>query len=116
IISAVAVPRFLGLAGSARTGSARGVGSAINGTIQAEHADWLINGDAYDIAEVLGATAFTGGITFTAGVGAPAVGQIRESAANEIQLNLGGTTYQWDWTARVNDTSAFVAETAGVGF
>ncbi len=116
IISAVAVPRFLGLANSARTGSARGVGGAINGTIQAEHADWLINGDTYDIAEVLGATAFTGGISFLAGQGAPGIGQIRESAANQIQLNLGGTTYQWTWLPRANDTSATITETAGVGW
>ncbi len=117
IISAVAVPRFLNLAGSARLGSARGIGGAINGSIQAEHADWLINGTAYSLADVLSATNFTGGISYVAGAGAPAIGEIREETANtNIQLNLGGTVYEWDWTDRVLDTAAIIVEDSGSAF
>ncbi len=117
IISAVAVPRFLNLAGSARMGSARGVGSAINGAIQAEHADWLVNADTYDLAEVLSATSFTGGITYNTANGAPAIGEIRaETADTNIQLNLGGTIFEWDWAARAGDVSATVVEDSGSAF
>ncbi len=113
IISAVAVPRFLSLAGSARLGSARGVGGAINGSIQSEHAEWLINGQDYDLADVLSSTNFTGGIAYNTTVGAPAVGEITEQTADtNIQLNLGGTIFEWDWTVRNVDTAAIIAEDA----
>ncbi len=116
IISAVAVPRFLNLAGSARLGSARGVGSAINGSIQAEHADWLVNGNTYAIDDVLTGTNFTGGIAYNDVDAAPLTGEIRESAANTIQLNLGGTIFQWDWQPRSGDVAATIAEASGTGF
>jgi MSHA pilin protein MshA len=117
IMSAVAIPRFLNLANEARLSSAMGVGSAINGSIQSEHSDWLINGNDYALSGVLSGTNFTGGITYLAGAGAPTVGQIREETADtNIQLNIGGTIFEWDWTARAGDTAAVVVEDSGSAF
>ena len=114
IISAVAVPRFLNLAGSARLSSARGVGAAINGSIQASHADWLIDGTAYTLNAVLTSTNFTGGITYVTGVPA-AQGDIGNNGGS-IDLILGADTFTWGWTDRAGDTAAIIAENGGSAF
>lgn len=103
IISAVAIPRFVGLSTSARLSTARGVGAAISGTIQAEHADFLINADAYDADEVLAATQFSGGVTVT-------------NAANTLTFVSGPDTFTWTYTDNVGDTSASIAEDAASAF
>ncbi|MBC8550127.1 MAG: prepilin-type N-terminal cleavage/methylation domain-containing protein [Candidatus Brocadiales bacterium] len=100
IISAVAIPKFVGLSDSARLSAARGVGAAISGTIQAEHADFLINGDAYDADEVLANTTFSGGASVT-------------NAANTLTYVTGPTTFTWTYTDNVGDTTASIAETSG---
>ncbi len=64
ILSSVAIPKVVSLAGPARLSAARGVGSAVISTIQAEHSDYLINGTAYTMADVLAGTYFTGGIKY----------------------------------------------------
>jgi len=118
IVSAVAIPKFLSLSDSAKLSAARGVGSAVSGSIQAEHSDFLINGTAYTLADVLDGTAFTGGITYqTTATDTPAAGEIASNAAGSaIVLNYKNTTFQWGWTARNGDTPALITEASGVGF
>ncbi len=117
IMSAVAIPRFLNLADSARLSAARGVGSAMNGSIQSTHSQWLIAGADYTCANVLTATNFTGGINYVAGAGAPGLGEIREVTADtNIQLNLGGQIFEWDWATRNGDTAATLTEDSGSMF
>ena len=103
IISAVAIPRFVNLSTIARLDAARAVGAAISGTIQAEHADFLINADAYDADEVLAATQFSGGVTVT-------------NAANTLTFVSGPDTFTWTYTDNVGDTSASIAEDAASAF
>ncbi len=103
IISAVAIPRFVNLSTIARLDAARAVGAAISGTIHAEHADFLINADAYDADEVLAATQFSGGVTVT-------------NAANTLTFVSGPDTFTWTYTDNVGDTSASIAEDAASAF
>jgi MSHA pilin protein MshA len=113
IISAVAIPKFLSLSDSAKLSSARGVGGAIASSISAEHADFLINGTPYDLADVLSATAFTSGITYNTTVGAPAKGEITEVTADaSLALNIGNDVFTWDWAIPVGDTPALLTEKA----
>jgi MSHA pilin protein MshA len=116
IMSAVAIPKFLSLSDSAQLSSARGVGSAISGSIQAAHSDFLINGTPYTMASVLDGTAFTGGVTnkdalgVQLAAGAPAVGEIRDNGAGGISLNSRTDIFTWTWTVPVNDTPALIEE------
>ncbi len=100
IISAVAIPRFVGLSTSARLSAARGIGAAISGTIQAEHSDFLINGDAYDVAEVIAGTTLSGGATVT-------------NVGNVITYVSGPDTFTWTYADNVGDTIAALGETSG---
>jgi MSHA pilin protein MshA len=113
IMSAVAIPKFLSLSDSAQLSAARGVGSAVSGSIQAEHSDFLINGTPYTMANVLDGTAFTGGVVYNAAVGAPAIGEIRSADATTISLNSRGDIFSWTWTDPTGDTPALIVETAG---
>ncbi len=118
IISSVAIPRYINLANSARTESARGVAAAINSTVQAEHADLLINGSTYSIPLILSGTTFSGGISFSSIVGAPGIGQIAESVAGtNIGLNIAGNIFTWDYndTSQTDDIPAVLSEVAGGG-
>ena len=117
IISAVAIPRFLSLGDSARTSAARGVASAVNASIQSEHAALLIAGTAYNLNDVLTGTSFSGGVTHTAGVGAPVPGEIRETVLNtNFALNLAGNTFTWLYTdVTTDDVPALTSEVAGGG-
>ncbi len=118
IISAVAIPRFLSLGDSARLASARGVASAVNASIQSEHADLLINGTSYDLADVLSGTSFSGGITYNTTVGAPAVGEITESVLNSnFALNIAGNIFTWSYTDdTTDDVIALTAEDSSSAF
>jgi len=100
IISAVAIPRFANLSTTARLDAARAIGAAISGTIQAEHADFLINADAYDITEVVNNTTLSGGATVSV------AGQV-------ITYVTGPDTFTWTYTDNVGDTTASIAETSG---
>jgi MSHA pilin protein MshA len=100
IISAVAIPRFVGLSTSARVSAARGIGAALSGTIQAEHADFLINADDYDVAEVVANTTLSGGATVAV------AGQV-------ITYASGPDTFTWTFTDHVLDATATLAETSG---
>ncbi len=125
ILSAVAIPRYFNLTNIARTETARGIATAINGTVQAEHADWLINTDGYDGDEVLSATSFSGGITYVTGVPATA-GQIGVSASagvagtslvDTIDLFLGTDQFTWSLidTNIGDDIPAVLSEVPGGG-
>ncbi len=103
IISAVAIPRFVGLSTSARLSTARGVGAAVSGTIQAQHADFLINAAPYDADAVLAATQFGSGVTVT-------------NAANTLTFVSGPDTFTWTYTDNVGDTAASIAEDAASAF
>ena len=100
IISAVAIPKFVGLSTSARLSAARGIGAALSGTIQAEHADFLINADAYDVAEVIAGTTLSGGASVS-------------NVGNVITYVTGPDTFTWTYTANAGDTTASLAETSG---
>ena len=100
IISAVAIPRFVNLSTTARLDAARAIGAALSGTIQAEHADFLINADAYDVTEVVNNTTLSGGATVSV------AGQV-------ITYVTGPDTFTWTYTDNVGDTTASIAETSG---
>ena len=119
IMSAVAIPKFLSLSDSAKLSSARGVASAISGSIQAAHSQFLIAGTAYDVSDVLSGTAFTGGVNWVTGVGAPAnPGDIREATANaSIALNLSGDVFTWSYTdVTTDDVPALTSEDSTSAF
>jgi len=114
IISAVAIPKFINLGDSAKLSAARGVGSAVNSTIQAEHSDYLINATVYTMGDVLSGTSFTGGISHQTAGGAPAtVGAISAVDADTISVNIKGDIFTWDWAAQTGDTPALITETTG---
>ncbi len=97
IISAVAIPKFVGLSSSARLSTARGVGAAMSGTIQAQHADYLINATAYTVATVLSATQFGSGVTVT-------------NSGNTIEFTSGPEVFHWAFSDNSGDTAASIAE------
>ncbi len=103
IISAVAIPKFIGLSSNARLSAARGVGAAINGTIQSGHADYLINATPYNAGTVLAGTTFSGGVTVT-------------NLANKLTFVSGPDTFEWDYTDNVGDTTAICAEDSASTF
>ena len=111
IMSAVAIPKFLSLSDSAKLSSARGVGAAIAGSIQAAHADYLIdNTNTYSMSSVLSATAFTGGVNYVTGT--PAANGDIGANGSDIDLILSGDTFSWDWTDQNLDTPALIDEEA----
>ena len=103
IISAVAIPKFIGLSSSARLSAARGVGAAISGTIASKHADYLINANDYDADAVLAATAFTGGVTVI-------------NASHTLTFVSGPSSFTWTYTPRAAEATAYIAEDAGSTF
>ena len=117
IISAVAIPKFLSLSDSAKLSAARGVASAVNGSITAAHSDFLISGTTYNLDDVLSATAFTSGITYAGVKATPASGEIScnaaGSAGTSILLNYKNSNFVWTYTPRSNDTPGLTAETTG---
>ena len=118
IISSVAIPKFINLGDSAKLSVARGVGSTITATIQAEHSDYLINATAYTMADVLAGISFTGGIKYHAHAhDTPNIGVIAwNSAGNKICVNYKGDQFNWDWTAQVGDTPALIVEDSATAF
>ena len=114
IISAVAIPKFLSLSDSAKLSAARGVGGAVASSVSAEHADFLINGTTYTLADVLSATAFTSGIAYqSTATDVPVSGEIcSNTAGSEILLNHKTSVFHWTWTAPVGDTPALLTEAA----
>jgi len=104
IIAGVAVPKFIGLASSAKTAAARGVGGALSSTIASLHANYLLNTTTYDRAGIVSGTVFAGGINgdniVTTGSG--------DAAMN---LNYKGTHFTWSYTAQSGDTTAYLTET-----
>jgi MSHA pilin protein MshA len=103
IIAGVAVPKFIGLSASARLSAARGVGAAISGTCQSEHAAYLLNATAYDADTILANTQFSGGVSVA-------------HAAGTYTFATGPSTYTWTYNARVNDVGAFITEDSGSDF
>jgi prepilin-type N-terminal cleavage/methylation domain-containing protein len=112
IISAVAIPKFINLGESAKLSAARGVGSAVNATIQAKHSDWLINANTYTKGDVLSDTAFTGGCSYqSTDTDAPTIGEICVNTADDAFIaNIKGDLFEWDWTAQSGDTPALLDE------
>ncbi len=112
IMSAVAIPKFINLGDSAKLSSARGIGSAISGSIQAEHSDFLINAVTYTLADVLAGTAVTGGITYqSTATDTPATGELCSNAlGTAIIVNIKGDLFEWDWTVQTGDTPALLTE------
>lgn len=103
IIAGVAVPKFIGLSSSARLSAARGVGSAISGTISSKHADYLLNATDYTADAVLTATSFAGGVAVT-------------NASNVLTFVSGPSTFTWTYTPRSGDVAAFIAENSSSAF
>ena len=100
IISAVAIPKFVGLSDSARLATARGVGAAINGTIQAKHADFLINAVIYTDDLVVADTTFSANTDVT-------------TAADVITFVSGPDTFTWTYADNNGDDPATITELAG---
>ena len=100
IISAVAIPKFVGLSDSARLSTARGVGAAVNGTIQAKHADFLINGTVYTDDLVVADTIFSANTDVT-------------TAADVITFDTGGVLFKWTYVDNNGDDPATITELAG---
>jgi MSHA pilin protein MshA len=111
IISAVAIPKFINLGDSAKLAAARGVGSAMNATLQARHADNLINATSYAMVDILTGTSFSGGLAYAAGAGDPALNKVVGVSATQIGVNIKGTVFKWDWADGVGDTPALMTET-----
>jgi prepilin-type N-terminal cleavage/methylation domain-containing protein len=103
IISSVAMPKFIGLSDDARFSSARGVGGAMSASITTLHTDFLINGNDYDVDDVIANTVFGGGVT---------VG----NAANVITFSSGGKNYVWDYADKVDTFSGFLTEDSSSEF
>jgi prepilin-type N-terminal cleavage/methylation domain-containing protein len=118
IISSVAIPKFINLGDSAKLSVARGVGSTITATIQAEHSDYLINATAYTMADVLAGISFTGGIKYHAHAhNTPKLGVIApNSAGDKIGVNIKGNPFVWNWIAQVGDTPALITEDSATAF
>ncbi len=101
IIAGVAVPKFIGLAGSAKTAAARGVGGALSSTIASKHANYLLNAANYVWNDVLNDTVFAGGIT-DSNFG---------EAGGTVTLDYKGTDFTWTYTGRSGETTAYLTET-----
>ena len=104
--------------GTAPLSAARGIGAAIDSSIQAKHSDYLINGDKYTLDDVLASTAFTGGITYnTTPNNTPAIREICSNVAGDkICVNLKGEQFDWTWTPRVGKTPALIVEDSTSAF
>ncbi len=105
IIAGVAIPKFIGLSGSARTAAARGVGGALSSTISSMHANYLLNTTNYNINNVVTNTDFAGGLTtsnFSYAVNA--------TNGFDVTLNYGGTNFNWHYVPRSSDSSAYLVE------
>ena len=104
--------------GGAPLAAARGVGSAINATIQAKHSDNLINAASYTMVDVLTSTSFAGGFTFnTTPNNTPAIGDICSNVGGtKFMCNVRGDIFGWTWTPRVGDTPALITEDSATAF
>jgi len=118
ILSSVAIPKVASLGGPARLSAARGVGSAVNSTIQAEHSDYLINATTYTMADVLTGTSFAGEIKYQASAtDTPAIGEIcSNEAGNKICVNFKGVQFNWNWIPQTGDTPALMTEDSNTAF
>lgn len=118
ILSAVALPKFANIEGSAKLSSARAVGSAVSASIQVEHSDFLTNAVAYTMADCLARTSFTGGITYnTTPNNTPAMGEICSNVGRtKIMCNVKGNTFGWTWTPQVGNTQALIVEDSATAF
>jgi len=118
ILSSVAIPKVVNLAGPARLSAARGVGSAVISTIQAEHSDYLINATTYTMADVLTGTSFAGEIKYQASAtDTPAIGEIcSNEAGNKICVNFKGVQFNWNWIPQTGDTPALMTEDSNTAF
>ncbi len=117
IIIAVAVPKAFSRSIIVPLSVARGIGAAIDGSIQAKHSDYLSNGDKYTLDDVLAGTAITGGITYnTTPNNTPAMREICSNVAGTaIILNYMKGTYVWDYIPRNGDTAAKIVESGDFG-
>jgi len=116
IISAVAIPKFINLSDSAKLSSARGVGSAISGTIHAEHSDYLVNATTYTMADVLSGTPFTSGLAYDSAGGVPDVGEVTAVNGTTVGVNIKGDVFDWTWTPQTGDTPALLTENSTSAF
>ncbi|MGR3293281.1 MAG: prepilin-type N-terminal cleavage/methylation domain-containing protein [Candidatus Scalindua sp.] len=105
IISAVAIPKFIGLSDSARLSTARGIGAAMSGTIQGLHADFLINNNTYTMGDVIGGTTFSANATPIA-------------SGTNINFTTGPETFTWAYVdiSDTDDTAAVITEDTNSAF
>ncbi len=118
IISAIAIPKYINVGATAKLTTARGVGSAINSTIQAKHSDNLINATAYTKVDVLTGTSFSGGIAYNSTASdTPALGDICVNSGDDgYVVNIKGDSFAWDWAVPVGDTPALLTEDSSSTF
>jgi len=116
IISAAVIPKFIRFDGGSSPitarNAARGVGGAINATIQAEHSDYRINGVTYTLDDVLSGTAYASGIKYQARPNnTPAKNEICSNVdGTAILLNFRGTILKWTYTPQPDNSPALITE------
>ena len=118
ILAAVALPKFADIDEPLPLSAARGIGSAINATIQAKHSDFLINAVPYTLEDCLANTSFSFGFTYnTTPNNTPEMHEISYNVdGTKIMCNDHGDTYGWTWTPRVGDTPALIVEDSATAF
>ena len=117
ILSSVAIPKVVGLGNSAKLSVARGIGSAIAASIQAEHSDYLINAVPYTLDDVLAGISFTDIDYHAHAHNTPKLGVIApNSAGDKIGVNIKGNPFVWNWIAQVGDTPALITEDSTTAF
>ena len=104
IIAGIAVPKFIDLAGSAKTAAARGVGGALSSTIASKHANYLLENTSYNFGQVVTDTAFAGGISSTSFTDSTGGG------SGTVSLDYKGTIFNWTYTGRNGETTAYLEE------
>ncbi|MCP4269125.1 MAG: prepilin-type N-terminal cleavage/methylation domain-containing protein [Candidatus Brocadiaceae bacterium] len=100
VLASVAIPQFVGLTDDARLSAARGVGGSMNSSVVVLHTDWLVNGNDYDVDDVIANTVFAGGVTVT-------------NAGNILTFSSGPNDYTWTYNPRVDTFSGYITELAG---
>ena len=69
------------------------------------------------MVDVLTGTSFSGGLAYSAAVGAPGLGEVTVVTANTtIGTNIKGDVFRWTWTAPAGDTPALMTEDSTSAF
>ncbi len=104
ILASVAVPMYVDLSDESEVTVARGVGSALSGTIAAKHVNYLLNDVVYNASAVAADTIYAGSV---------APGDVVGTDDTDIVLTFRGRTFTWTWIAQNGDSPAYLTEPIG---